>query len=81
MDNDLLKEDFKYYIENHSGIVKEYLDKFIIIKDKKIVGSYDTLEEAVSEASKKYELGTFIIQQCNKNIEDSTQVFHSRVII
>lgn len=81
MDNNLLKEDFKYYIANHSEIVKQHLDKFIIIKEKKIVGSYDTLEEAVSEASKKYELGTFIIQKCNKNIEDSTQVFHSRVII
>lgn len=81
MDNNLLKENFNYYIENHDEIVKLYLNKYIIIKDKKIVDSYNTFEEAVAEASKKYELGTFIIQKCNKDIEESTQVFHSRVII
>lgn len=81
MNNDLLKENYSYYLQNHDEIVKKYLGKFIIIKEKKIVDSYDTLEEAVSEASKKYELGTFIIQECNKDLDDSKQIFHSRVII
>ena len=81
MNNDLLKKEFDFYVKNHDELIKKYLNKFIVIKEQKIVGSYETLEEAVSEATKKYELGTFIIQKCNKDLEESTQVFHSRVIV
>ena len=48
--------------------------------NKQIVDSYDTFEEAVAESSKKYELGTFIIQKCNEDLNESKQVFHSRVL-
>lgn len=79
--NEELRKNFDYYLTNHEEIIKEYLDKFIIIKDEKIVDSYDTFEEAVSEATKKYELGTFIIQKCSKDLSETTQTFHSRVLI
>lgn len=80
MNNNILKNNYNYYIANHSEIIKKYLNKFIIIKDEEIVDAYDTFEEAVEESSKKYELGTFIIQKCSENIEEDTQIFHSRVI-
>lgn len=79
--NEKLRENFDYYLINHEEIIKKYLDKFIIIKDKKIVDSYNTFEEAISEATKKYELGTFIIQRCSKDLNETTQAFHSRVLI
>lgn len=74
-----LKKNYNYYMSNHNDIIKKYLDKFIVIKDEQIVDSYDTFEEAFEESSKKYELGTFIIQKCTKNIEEDTRIFHSRV--
>ena len=80
MNNDLLKEDFNYYVQNHKEIVKKYLNKYIVIKEQSIVDSYDTFEEAVSESSKKYDLGTFIIQNCSEDLNELTQVFHSRVL-
>ena len=80
MNNDLLKEDFNYYVQNHKEIVNKYLNKYIVIKEHSIVDSYDTFEEAVSESSKKYDLGTFIIQKCSEDLNELTQVFHSRVL-
>lgn len=79
--NEELKKNFDFYLTNHKEIIKKYLNKFIIIKDEKIVDSYDTFEDAVSEASKKYELGTFIIQRCSKDLSETTQAFHSRVLV
>lgn len=80
MNNEALKDNFNYYLEKHDEIVKKYLNKFIIIKDRQIIDSYDTFEEAVAESSKKYELGTFIIQKCSEDLSELTQVFHSRVL-
>lgn len=76
-----LKKNFDFYIKNHNEIIKKYLNKFIIIKDEKIIDSYDTFEEAIKESSKKYELGTFIIQKCSKDLNEITQAYHSRVIV
>lgn len=79
--NEDLRKNFNFYLENHKDIIKKYLDKYIVIKDEKIVDSYDTFEEAVSESSKKYKLGTFIIQKCSKDLSETTQAFHSRVLV
>lgn len=79
--NEELKKNYDYYTKNHDKIVKKYLNKFIIIKDEKIVDSYDTFEEAFKKSSEKYKIGTFIIQKCTENIEEDTQIFHSRVIL
>lgn len=78
--NDLLKLNFEYYKDNHKEIIKEYLNKYIIIQNQKIIASYDTFEEAIADSSKKYELGTFIIQKCSQDLNEQTQVFHSRVL-
>lgn len=78
--NEALKNNYKYYLNHHAEIVEKYLNKFIVIKEQKIVDSYDTFEEAVSKSSEKYELGTYLIQKCTKTIDEDTQIFHSRVI-
>lgn len=79
--NENLKKNFDFYLKNHKEIIKKYLNKFIIIKEEEIVDSYDTFEEAASESAKKYELGTFIIQKCSEDLNETTQAFHSRVLV
>ena len=79
--NDILKKNYDFYIRNHKEIVSKYLNKFIVIKEEKIVDSYDTFEEAARESAKKYELGTFIIQECSQDLDETTQAFHSRVLV
>jgi hypothetical protein len=74
-----LQREFDYYIKHQDELVKKYNGKVIVIKDCVVVGVYNTDLEAVSEASKKYELGTFLVQKCEPGSESYTQTFHSRV--
>lgn len=76
----MLEQEFKYYLDNQAEIVKKHLNKFIVIKDQSIVGSYDTKQEAYDTATSKYELGTFLIQHCIPGNLGHTQTFHSQVI-
>jgi hypothetical protein len=77
----MLEKELKYYIANQAELVKKYLDKFIVIKDQKVVGAYSSQLEAYNEAVKSNELGTFLIQHCLPGSESYSQTFHSRVII
>ena len=58
------KQDFDYFVANYQKLFKEYGHKFLAIKDKKILGSYNSIPEALEDLSKTYEVGTYIIQEC-----------------
>lgn len=77
MDDKYLLEQYKYYSDNIEELSKKYFNKYVVIKDFEVIGSYDDFDIALNETVKKHEPGTFIIQLCTGKIE--TQTFHSRV--
>ncbi|GAJ18478.1 unnamed protein product, partial [marine sediment metagenome] len=40
------EKEFKYYIKNQNKLVKQYNNKCIVIKNKKVIGVYDSVAEA-----------------------------------
>jgi len=77
----MLDKEFKYYLDNQSNLLKKYNNRFVVIMNEKVVGDYDSFEQALSQSmEKKYKLGTFLIQECTAGEEAYTQTFHSRAI-
>ena len=75
-----LEKEFKYYLEHQDELVKKYNGKFIVIKDYKVIGVFDSELEAVEKTAEKYELGTFLVQKCEPGTASYTQTYHSRVL-
>lgn len=75
-----LEKEFQYYLKHQDELVKQYNGKFIVIKDGEVKDSYDSEIEAVENASKKFELGTFLVQKCEPGAESYTETYHSRVV-
>lgn len=76
----MLEIEFKYYLENQKTLVEKYAGKFLVIRGNEVVGNYETFEEALKESQEKYEMGTFLIQQCLPGEDGYTQTFHTRAI-
>ena len=57
-----------------------YNGKFIVIIGAEVVGNYDSFEDALYDCHKKYQIGTFLIQQCLPGEDNYTQTFHTRAI-
>ena len=74
-----LENEFKYFIEHQDELVKQYNGKFIVIKDLKVIGAYDSELEAIQKTAEKHELGTFLVQKCESGSESYRQMYHSRV--
>ena len=74
-----LEREFNYYLQNQDEFVNKYNGKYIVIKENDVIGVFDSEFEAVKETSKKYELGTFLVQKCEPGEESYTQTYHSRV--
>ena len=59
------QQDFDFFIAHYDEFFQKYGHKFIVIRLKEVIGIYDTEVDAVNETSKKYPIGTFIVQECN----------------
>ena len=75
----MLEQEFEYFLKHQDGFVKEYNGKFVVIKNQKVIGVFDSELEAVEETSKKEKMGTFLVQKCEPGDASYTQTFHSRV--
>ena len=65
----LLLKNYQFFIKKLPSLLKDEdkKNKFAVIKDKKIVGFYESIEDAMIEAKEKnIELGTFLVQKIEK---------------
>lgn len=75
----MLDKEYNYFKKNKARLLKQYANKFIVIKGEQVVGHYDSQEEALKESSQKYKLGTFLIQKVSSSADDTIQRFFSNV--
>ncbi len=76
-----LEKEFQFYLDHQDELVAKYQGKFVVIKDEKVLGAYNSMLEAVNETSKEHPLGTFLVQECEPGEGSYTQTYHSRVVI
>ncbi len=78
-DANLLDREFQYYLDHQEEIVKQYDGRVVAIKNGEVIGVYDSEAEAVVEARKEHEVGTFLVQRVSPGEKAYTQTFRSRV--
>ena len=49
---EVLKENFEFVENNKDKLLKKYLNKYLLVWQKKVVGSFDTYEKAAGEGLK-----------------------------
>lgn len=57
--------DFKWFLDNYDNFYQKYGKKIIVIKNQSILGVFDDKNTAIDKTAKNYQLGTFIVQECN----------------
>jgi len=75
----MLESEFDFFLKNQATLVSKYRGKYIVIKNKKILGVYNDISSAINETSKTEKPGTFLVQKCEPGKAVYTQFFHSRV--
>ena len=76
-----LKKELNFFIKHQDELVKKYNGKFLVLKNQRVVGVYDTIRDAYWEAQKKYKLGTFAIQPCKPGPEAYTRYYTRRLAL
>lgn len=74
------ERDFDFFVGNYQELYRKYGHKFLAIKNKKVLGTYDSVPEAIDDLTPKYEIGSYIIQECTGN-ESAYRTTIMRLII
>ena len=75
-----LEREFQYYLEHQPEFVERYSGKVLVIKEKKVIGVFESEPDAVFATAREHELGTFLVQKCEPGTDAYTRTFHSHVL-
>lgn len=57
--------DFNYFIDHYDELYKKYGHKFIVLRNREILGAYDSTMDAINATADTYPVGSYIVQECN----------------
>lgn len=75
----MLHDEFLWFIDNQDALVKQYSGKYLVIRDQRVIGAYNTLLEAYFGAQRGNPLGTFLIQKCDPGPSAYTAILSPQV--
>lgn len=77
---DQLDNEFDYYIEHQDELVDQYDGQVIVIKNRKVIGNYATIRNAIVSTSEEHKPGTFLVHRCGPGKENYTIKVNSRLV-
>ena len=75
-----LEREFEFYLEHQNRFLPEHEGKYLLIRDRQLVGAFETEIDALRKGVERFSLGTFLVQKCEAGEESYTETFHSRVV-
>ena len=74
----MLEDEFKFYQNNRADLLKKFNNRYVVIKDQKVLGDFTSREEAIEVAQMDHPLGTFLVHLVSSE-EEPVLRFYSRV--
>ena len=77
-DGGSLSDELDYYLNNQKELAKEHEGKVLVIKNREVIGVYESKSEALNETVRNHKLGTFLVQACKSDLNSLVQTLNSR---
>ncbi|MCW8965495.1 MAG: hypothetical protein OQK82_02230 [Candidatus Pacearchaeota archaeon] len=79
MDTNILSQEINTYNQNKENLLKDNSGKFVLIKGNKIIGIYDTQNDAIKIGIDKFGNTPFLVKKIEE--VESVQNFTSNLIL
>lgn len=77
----MFERELAYFVEHQDELVKEFDGRVLVIRGEKVEGDYRTPLAAFLDAKKRFEPGTFMIQQCRPGEDAYTVTITSSALV
>ena len=77
----MVQNDYQWFKENYQMLFEKYGTCFLVIKEKSVIGSFDSYHDAVESTRETEPLGSFIVQYCNGDKSAYTNCIASSFVV
>jgi hypothetical protein len=65
-----LEDELRIYAQREEELKKSAPGKFVVIKHSDIIGTFDTLDDALTEATRRFGLEPYLVRQIGVQVEN-----------
>jgi len=58
-----LVRERQYFSEHLAELIAQHLGKFVVIRDDELIGTFNTIEDALAEGARRFGLTPFLVRQ------------------
>lgn len=77
----MIDVNYKYFKDHFDELYPKYSEKYIVIKNEQVIGSYNSFDDAFNETTKTEAVGSFLIQYCTMNKDKYINHFYSSNVV
>ena len=70
----MLDKEREFFDRKKADLINEHLGKFVLIKESKLIGVFNTIEDAMSEGARLYGLSPFLVRHVNNTVENEVNI-------
>ena len=59
----MLEKERKYFSEHLAELISQHSGKFVVIRDDELIGTFNTIEDALAEGARRFGLTPFLVRQ------------------
>ncbi|MEJ7624212.1 MAG: hypothetical protein WKF34_09485 [Pyrinomonadaceae bacterium] len=59
----MLEKERRFFEKKKTELVDEHLGQFVLIRESKLIGIFNTIEEALAEGARQFGLSPFLVRQ------------------
>lgn len=59
----MLEQERQFYSDSLAGWLSRYPGKFILVKERELVGAFDTIEEALATGARQFGMQPFLVRR------------------
>jgi hypothetical protein len=68
----MLETERQYFEKNREDLLRNFPGKFVVIKDEQVLGSFDSIEDALAGGAREYGVTSFLVRRTDQVPEDAT---------
>jgi hypothetical protein len=66
----MLETERDYFDKHRDALLRQYPGKFVVIKEEQLLGSYDTIQEALGAGAREFGMVSFLVKRTDEVPQD-----------
>jgi len=70
----MLDAEIKYFETNQGSLLQKYPGKFVVIKDERLLGPYESIQDALGAGAREFGVTSFLVRRTDQPAAEAVSI-------